>query len=259
MKKILINSGLLALLNDKIEKFKSFFTSGRFKQIVIAIFVFIFSKIWAIRGVIYIVLFVMFIFWGVPILQEKFMNFAWSHQKEQLADEKTTQAYTDDLQKITNKLIDKYNKLVPRSTYMVINSTENEFFLYKNRELIREGKCSTGSYIMLKNGDKQEWIFKTPKGMLSVKGKVTNPVWKKPDWAFVEEGLPIPSANHSSRYEYGVLGDYALSLGDGYMLHGTLYKRFIGLPVTHGCVRLGDEDLKIIFNSLSIGSKVIIY
>jgi L,D-transpeptidase YbiS len=187
------------------------------------------------------------------------MNFSWKHKKDHVPDEKILLAYTEDLNNVANKLKTKYNNLIPRSNYLVINSTENEFFLYKNRELVRNGKCSTGSYILLKKGDDQEWIFKTPKGMFTIKGKVTNPVWKKPDWAFVEEGLPIPSMNHSSRYEYGVLGDYALSLGDGYMLHGTLYKRFIGLPVTHGCVRLGDEDLEIIYKSLAVGSKVIIY
>ena len=40
------------------------------------------------------------------------------------------------------------------------------------------------------------------------------------------------------------LGDYALALGDGYLIHGTIYKRFLGMPVTHGCVRLNDEDLE---------------
>jgi L,D-transpeptidase ErfK/SrfK len=31
------------------------------------------------------------------------------------------------------------------------------------------------------------------------------------------------------------------------------------MPVTHGCVRLNDEDLKVIYNTLSIGSKVYIF
>jgi lipoprotein-anchoring transpeptidase ErfK/SrfK len=112
---------------------------------------------------------------------------------------------------------------------------------------------------MLQTKGNKKWIFKTPKGKYSIQFKTTNPVWKRPDWAFVEEGLPIPSANDNSRYEYGVLGDYALGIGDGYMIHGTLYKRFLGMPVTHGCVRLNDEDLKVIFNTLSIGSKVYIF
>jgi lipoprotein-anchoring transpeptidase ErfK/SrfK len=56
-----------------------------------------------------------------------------------------------------------------------------------------------------------------------------------------------------------VLGEYALELGDGYLIHGTLYKRMLGMPVTHGCVRLGDEDLRVVYRNLQIGSKVFIY
>jgi hypothetical protein len=144
-------------------------------------------------------------------------------------------------------------------SYVVINTIENRFALYTNKKLIREGFCSSGSYTMLQTSGNKKWIFKTPKGKYWIHGKTTNPVWKRPDWSFVEEGSPIPSANDFSRYEYGVLGDYALALGDGYMIHGTIYKRFLGMPVTHGCVRLNDEDLKVIYNTLNIGSKVYIF
>ncbi|NJM15141.1 MAG: L,D-transpeptidase [Bacteroidales bacterium] len=142
---------------------------------------------------------------------------------------------------------------------MVINSSSNDFTLLRGEEVIKKDKCSTGSYILLKNGDEQQWMFKTPKGEFRILGKTTSPVWKRPDWAFVEEGLPVPSLNHQSRYEYGVLGDYALSLGDGYMIHGTLYQRFLGLPVTHGCIRLNDENLALVYKSLSVGAKVYIF
>lgn len=153
----------------------------------------------------------------------------------------------------------KLKRKTPRSYYLVINSTLNEFELYRGGELIKNDKCSTGSYILLKNGVDQEWLFKTPRGEFRIQGKTTAPVWKKPDWAFVEEGLKVPEANHHSRFEYGVLGDYALSLGQGYLIHGTLYQRFIGLPVTHGCVRMNDENLELVYNSLQVGSKVFVY
>lgn len=147
----------------------------------------------------------------------------------------------------------------PQKNYIVINSTANEFYLYKGARLIKKDICSTGSYIKLKQGENKKWIFKTPKGEFKILNKTVNPVWKKPDWAFVEEGLKVPSPNHPSRFEYGVLGDYSLSIGDGYLLHGTLYQRFLGLPVTHGCVRLNDENLELIYKSLPIGSKVYIF
>lgn len=153
----------------------------------------------------------------------------------------------------------KLDAFIPKNHYLIINSTENTFFLYKGKELVREGKCSTGSYLQLEKGENQKWLFKTPKGEFKIRNKRTDPVWKKPDWAFVEEGLPIPSANHPSRFEYGVLGDYALSLGDGYLIHGTLYQRYLGLPVTHGCVRLSDADLEAVYKALPISSKVYIF
>ena len=112
---------------------------------------------------------------------------------------------------------------------------------------------------MLVSGENKKWLFKTPKGVFKIKDKKTYPVWKKPDWAFVEEGLPVPPPNDDSRFEYGTLGDYALILGNGYMIHGTLYQRFLGLPVTHGCVRLGDNDLEKVYHTLSVGSKVYIF
>jgi lipoprotein-anchoring transpeptidase ErfK/SrfK len=153
----------------------------------------------------------------------------------------------------------RYDALTPGQNYLVINTTDNRFYLYRNRTLLREGFCSSGSYINLKTHDDREWIFRTPKGQFRILGKTTYPVWKKPDWAFIEEGLPVPPADHHSRFEYGSLGDYALSLGDGYLIHGTLYKRSLGMPVTHGCIRMNDDDLKYVFNALNMGSKVYIY
>jgi lipoprotein-anchoring transpeptidase ErfK/SrfK len=163
------------------------------------------------------------------------------------------------LNKDIQRLSRKYNSYTSGQSYIVINTTENRFFLYRNKKLIREGFCSSGSYTMLQTEGDRKWIFKTPKGRYWIQGKITHPVWRKPDWAFVEEGLPIPPKEHPSRYEYGVLGDYAMSIGDGYLIHGTIYKRFLGMPVTHGCVRLADDDLEAIYNTLSIGSKVYIF
>jgi hypothetical protein len=153
----------------------------------------------------------------------------------------------------------KLNRKIPYQSYLVVNSTENKFSMYSRRKLIREGKCSTGSYIMLQAADERRWIFKTPRGVFRIQGKITSPVWKKPDWAFIEEGLPVPSKSSYLRYEFGVLGDYAMSLGHGYLIHGTLYQRLLGMPVTHGCIRLGDDDLKAVYQNLNIGSKVFIY
>jgi hypothetical protein len=164
------------------------------------------------------------------------------------------------LGKDTQRLFRKFSAFTPGQSYLVINTTDNKFSLYRNKKLIREGFCSSGSYTWLIDAEgSRHWVFKTPKGPFWIQQKITSPLWIRPDWSFIEEGLPIPSRDDESRYEYGVLGDYAMSLGDGYLIHGTLYKRFLGMPVTHGCVRLNDDDLEAIYNTLNIGSKVFIF
>ncbi len=163
------------------------------------------------------------------------------------------------LDNLIKKKKQKFTSLTPTQPYFVVNTTYNRFKLYKHKKQIREGFCSTGSYTLLKSHDKRQWVFKTPKGLYKIQGKVTNPVWRRPDWSFVEEGLPIPSQNDPVRWEAGVLGDYALSIGDGYLIHGTIYKRFLGMPVTHGCIRMNDEDLEAVYKTLDFGSKVYIF
>jgi L,D-transpeptidase ErfK/SrfK len=150
--------------------------------------------------------------------------------------------------------------LLPHGPYLVVATSDNEFYLYRDTALVRKGVCSTGSFVLLKarDADKQ-WAFETPRGHFLVQDKQESPVWVMPDWAFVEEGRPIPPKGSSERFMYGVLGDYALALGHGYLIHGTLYQRFLGLPVTHGCVRLGDEDLEAVYRAIPVGGRVYIY
>jgi hypothetical protein len=162
------------------------------------------------------------------------------------------------MSKEIQRLSRKYSTYTSGQSYIVINTTDNKFFLYKNKMLVREGLCSSGANKMLQT-EKKTYLFKTPKGKFSITGKRKHPYWHRSDWDFIEQGLPVPPKDHPSRWEEGVLGDYALDLVDGYMIHGTIYKRLMGMPVTHGCVRLGDKDLEIVFNTLNIGSKVYIF
>ncbi|MCI4445669.1 MAG: L,D-transpeptidase [Candidatus Aminicenantes bacterium] len=153
----------------------------------------------------------------------------------------------------------KIRALQPKGVYIMVDSAENKFYLKKDGETIREGLVSTGSGVILVDpSGKRSWVFDTPKGEFFVKTKIQNPYWVKPDWAFIEEGEPIPK-NPEDRVEGGVLGDYALGFGNGYFLHGTLYTRLLGRNVTHGCVRFADKDLEAIFKAAKIGTKIYIY
>jgi len=71
--------------------------------------------------------------------------------------------------------------------------------------------------------------------------------------------LYIPPFVTRNRQVEGELGRYALDLGDGYLIHGTTDPRSIGRAVTHGCIRLGDEDIEWLFANVPAGTPVIIY
>lgn len=148
---------------------------------------------------------------------------------------------------------------VPRGTWIVIDQTHNRLRLMKGDDTVLEAPCSAGSGMVLKEGSGgRVWVFDTPRGRFEVLAKLSNPVWRKPDWAFVEEGEPIPR-DPGDRLEYGSLGEYALYFGNGYMIHGTLYERLLGRPVSHGCVRLGRDPLREVYRQAPIGTPVYIY
>ena len=151
-----------------------------------------------------------------------------------------------------------HNK-VPRGTWIVIDQTHNRLRLMRGDDTVLEAPCSAGSGMVLKEGSGgRVWVFDTPRGRFSVLSKSENPVWRKPDWAFVEEGQAIPK-DPDERFEYGSLGEYALYFGNGYMIHGTLYERLLGRPVSHGCIRLGRDPLREVFRQAPVGTPVYIY
>jgi L,D-transpeptidase YbiS len=158
-----------------------------------------------------------------------------------------------------DKLAVSLRKKTPAVPYLVVDQTNNRLYLKRGGETVLSAVCSAGSGMILHEGKGgRSWIFDTPRGAFKVRNKIENPVWKKPDWAFVEENEPIP-ANPADRMEYGSLGEYALYLGDGYMIHGTLYERLLGRSVTHGCIRLGRDDLRQVYREAQLGTPVFIF
>ena len=69
----------------------------------------------------------------------------------------------------------------------------------------------------------------------------------------------IPPFGTSQRKFEGVLGTHRLNLGDGYALHGTDKPQSIGQAVSHGCVRLRNEDIAYLYEIVPPGTSVFIY
>lgn len=71
--------------------------------------------------------------------------------------------------------------------------------------------------------------------------------------------IVIPPVGTKQREFDKVLGSYRLNLGDGYALHGTQQTDQLGRAVSHGCVRLADEDIGHLYQIANVGDEVIIY
>jgi lipoprotein-anchoring transpeptidase ErfK/SrfK len=155
-------------------------------------------------------------------------------------------------------LRNKIRTFLPQGRYIVVDTTDNLLYLKDGPRTLLRTTISAGSgSILIDPSGERKWIFETPRGGFTIQSKIVKPTWFKPDWAFIEEGKPIPK-NMMERVEAGMLGDYALGFGDGYFIHGTLYTRLLGKNITHGCIRVGDQDLKTLYRSVALGTKVFI-
>jgi lipoprotein-anchoring transpeptidase ErfK/SrfK len=69
----------------------------------------------------------------------------------------------------------------------------------------------------------------------------------------------IPPFGTNQRKYKGVLGTHRLVMGDGYALHGTNDPSSIGRSVSHGCVRLRNEDIATLYGMVEVGTPVYLY
>lgn len=167
-------------------------------------------------------------------------------------------------QKIISGEVQNLRKKVGRRLgnriHIVVDTKANKLYLKKGLHLLLEADCSVGrGGILLDKKTGRRWEFVTPKGEFKVLKKIKNPVWTKPDWAFAESNEPIPSPDDPIRKVEGELGAYVLNLGDGYLIHGTKNEAVLGVAVSHGCVRLGAENLEKLYHTVPVGAKVYIY
>jgi L,D-transpeptidase YbiS len=148
----------------------------------------------------------------------------------------------------------------PTGPYIIVDTARNHLIVKQRANVLLSALASTGSGTVLDNPDRpgSRWVFDTPRGEYTIQSRLMNPVWVKPDWAFLEEGLEVPK-DPAERVEAGMLGEYALGFGKGYFIHGTLYKRLLGKNVTHGCIRLSDDDLKTVYRLTKVGTSVMIF
>ncbi|MBW3554653.1 MAG: L,D-transpeptidase [Gemmatimonadetes bacterium] len=154
--------------------------------------------------------------------------------------------------------------LDPGRAYIVIRLAENRLDLVDGAEILWSAPVATGTGFRLE-GAGESWEFDTPRGLFRVERKEKDPVWIMPDWAFVERGERVPPPDSPRRRRKGVLGSTALYIGHELAIHGTENPDLVLNPdpdarrVSHGCIRMTDEDARRLFHEVEVGTLVLIY
>lgn len=142
--------------------------------------------------------------------------------------------------------------------YIVISLDEHRLYLMEQERVVWSAVVGTGTGTRLE-GAGQKWEFSTPRGMFRVQFKEKDPVWRVPDWAWIERGVPAPPPGSPKWIEEGILGTSAIYLEEDIAVHGTDHPELLGQSVSHGCIRMTNEAARRLYHEVDVGTPVIIY
>jgi L,D-transpeptidase catalytic domain len=142
--------------------------------------------------------------------------------------------------------------------YVVVDVDHNELRFMDGQQVLWRAPVGTGTGFRLTSNAGRNWQFDTPSGTMYVQYKEQNPTWFIPDWWFIENKRPLPPAGSPERRQEGGLGAAAVYLGNELAIHGTDKPELLGRRVSHGCIRLSNENALRLFHNVQIGTPVII-
>ncbi|MEO1387697.1 MAG: L,D-transpeptidase [Cyanobacteria bacterium J06634_6] len=91
--------------------------------------------------------------------------------------------------------------------------------------------------------------WQTPMGSFEVMSKLENPAWQHP---ITKEEIPPGPDNPLGDRWIGFWTDGEAQIG----FHGTNQENLIGEAVSHGCVRMRNQDIKALYEKVAIGTRV---
>lgn len=148
--------------------------------------------------------------------------------------------------------------------YVLIRLDRNHLYLMDGERVLWDAPVATGTGFRLAGAGKS-WRFSTPRGVFRVQRKEKDPVWIMPDWAFVEAGLPVPPLDSPRRRRPGALGTTAIYIDYDLAIHGTDRPELVlrddpkARRVSHGCIRMTNEDARTLYHLVEVGTPVLIY
>lgn len=142
--------------------------------------------------------------------------------------------------------------------FLHVSISDRSVTVHRGDETLHRFPVGVGKGGTLRRLDGSVWEWDTPDGIFEVGRKKKDPVWYRPDWYYLEKGLPTPPAYSEERYARGMLGDYALYISDEIAIHGTQDRSSVGRAASHGCLRMTNEDIAVVFALVEVGTRVIV-
>jgi len=130
--------------------------------------------------------------------------------------------------------VDQKLKVCTGAVKIVVDKSECMMRVYSGEDSLAEFSVAVG-----KPG-------KTPSGTYKVKTKLVNPTWTHPE---TKEVIKFGDPRHE-------IGTRWLGIGGGLGIHGTNEPDSIGKPVSHGCIRMHNNELESIFWAIPRGTVV---
>ncbi|WP_293075892.1 L,D-transpeptidase [Moorena sp. SIO3H5] len=167
-----------------------------------------------------------------------------------LSSEKTASDLVEP-QVTPKRLKSKIPKVLPVSSYLtdaiaaityqvVVDLSDTTVYLYWGEQLLQSHPIAIG---------KPGWD--TPTGSFKIIRKQPNPIWKEP---ITGELIPPGPDNPLGERWIGFWSDGHHQIG----LHGTDEEELIGTAVSHGCLRMLNQDIKQLYEQVSLGTPVIV-
>ncbi len=126
------------------------------------------------------------------------------------------------------------------NTRVEIDLDQRQLTLYQNQQVTMKAPVSIGQ---------AEW--RTPIGDFAVQTLRVNPAWQHP---ITQKAVPAGPDNPLGSRWIGFLEKDGYHIG----IHGTNQEKTIGAAVSHGCVRMKNQDIQRLYGHLKIGTPVLV-